>query len=1156
MLRFARRGALPVLLLLLAFTSSSQNTWPKTLLWRISGNGLTKPSYLYGTMHLQDKRLFQFGDSVYHAIEKTEGLAIEIDIKEYMDSVLNKAFSEAEEELLAKKSVTLNRKKLGKTADTLLQKFGIKGGSVSKKELKRIRDYRLTKYMQQGEMPTIVDAYLYGLAMRQDKWVGAVEDVSDQLNLRDELGGDLEPEKVFVPDTLFRNGFESMIRIYQAQDLDGIERISNAGFSAEAKDRWLIQRNVKMAVRMDSLSDARSTFFAVGAAHLPGDSGVIQLLRARGFAVEPVFSKATLKATEYAAGLKQLDWFTVANTDSTYNVQMPGRPSDYNMFGELVKMKMFFDITTMTFYITGNTVAAKSSAEVLQKAMQGAINNMGQNPKVLKSMPLNENGMLGREAIAQIPEATYRMQFWMKDNQLFILMVGSNKQQAVSSADADRFFASLKTYDRSGVVKTWKDFTLPGKAFSLSLPGTPKPNTTIDNSIKKADGWNFTTYDLVDMAEGLYYLIQARDIEGGKFLNGDSAYFAGIKQGLGEKMDEVSEGVQTTFEGFPAYYIDAQSSAGDGAVKTMHVIRGSRVYTLIAASGKAVESPDVDKVFRSLKLLPYETPPVKVQSIEGISAPAAYPLQRLLPDEDEEADSTSTHYISHNPQTAVAYEVWKNAFSPYYWIKNDSTYFAQKEAYYKGYRDSLLHKEWISNGQVKGLDMVIQSPDNNNLKKVRLLVSGDTLYTLTAHIPAQYMRDETHQKFFNDFRIATEQEPSIYTNKAAPLLQALLTTDSVKFSAAKDAFNSVEFTEGDRELLHQALLPSYLDDDESYNGTMEVIVRRLSSIADPSTVDFVKKKYASFTGKKEVHKYLLLKLLAEAKTSASFMLLKELLLRQPPAMGDAAKLEYSLYDSLALTKTLFPEVLQLSRDSLFLSSLTSISLRLLDSSLLTIADIQPHKSNFIKGAAASLSELKKDTDNWWQASDPVKMLGWINDKESNELLKKFLSQKNVSIKREVIVALLKNGQVVPTAEILKVAADPYERSGFYEEMKQTGKLKLFPARYATQLSLAESDLHQTLMDDDYEDFTITPIGERKAMYNGKLQRFCLFKLGLDRDEKGKRFYYLGVTGPYAVDTKEPKTSPDINYYHYDETFNSAKLEAQLKAFLEKMKEAE
>ena len=61
-----------------SFAQTNKNS--NTLLWRISGKGLKKPSYLFGTMHLTDKKVFQLGDSVYKALEQTDGFAAELDM--------------------------------------------------------------------------------------------------------------------------------------------------------------------------------------------------------------------------------------------------------------------------------------------------------------------------------------------------------------------------------------------------------------------------------------------------------------------------------------------------------------------------------------------------------------------------------------------------------------------------------------------------------------------------------------------------------------------------------------------------------------------------------------------------------------------------------------------------------------------------------------------------------------------------------------------------------------------------------------------------------------------------------------------------------------------------------------------------------------------
>jgi uncharacterized protein YbaP (TraB family) len=65
---------------------------PKTFLWRISGNGLQKPSYLYGTIHITEKRAFFFGDSMYRALEICEGYAAELDMDSLSSYVTNSLF--------------------------------------------------------------------------------------------------------------------------------------------------------------------------------------------------------------------------------------------------------------------------------------------------------------------------------------------------------------------------------------------------------------------------------------------------------------------------------------------------------------------------------------------------------------------------------------------------------------------------------------------------------------------------------------------------------------------------------------------------------------------------------------------------------------------------------------------------------------------------------------------------------------------------------------------------------------------------------------------------------------------------------------------------------------------------------------------------------
>src|SRR5579871_2249156 len=67
-----------VIVLLSLAASAQARRQPYTLLWRISGKDLKEPSYLFGTMHVKDKRVFGFSDSVMLAIQKCKSFALEV----------------------------------------------------------------------------------------------------------------------------------------------------------------------------------------------------------------------------------------------------------------------------------------------------------------------------------------------------------------------------------------------------------------------------------------------------------------------------------------------------------------------------------------------------------------------------------------------------------------------------------------------------------------------------------------------------------------------------------------------------------------------------------------------------------------------------------------------------------------------------------------------------------------------------------------------------------------------------------------------------------------------------------------------------------------------------------------------------------------------
>ena len=84
--------------------------------------------------------------------------------------------------------------------------------------------------------------------------------------------------------------FRTMIKAYQGEDLDALYRLTQEDAASEMElELMLYKRNSEWVSKIDSISEASKTFFAVGAAHLGGEKGLVNLLREAGYKLTPVY---------------------------------------------------------------------------------------------------------------------------------------------------------------------------------------------------------------------------------------------------------------------------------------------------------------------------------------------------------------------------------------------------------------------------------------------------------------------------------------------------------------------------------------------------------------------------------------------------------------------------------------------------------------------------------------------------------------------------------------------------------------------------------------------------------------------------------------------------------------------------------------------------
>lgn len=283
---------------LLTLAAVAQPGENNTLLWKISGNGLTKPSYLFGTIHMLCADDAILSDNLKKAISNADEIYFEVDL----DNMFEMLFA-------------MNKMKMN--GDTTLQDL------LSKEEYKKVKNYFESKgsmlpfsmletykpilaasTLEQGSLPCESTAMMEQVIMEESKQynkkIKGLETMSYQAGLLDSIPYKLQAEElVSYIDKENKSGggedeeLNAMMKAYKDQDLQKLEELlkeSDIGMSAYT-DILLYHRNRNWVSKLKNLLPAKSLLIAVGAGHLPGEKGVINLLRKEGYTVTAVENK-------------------------------------------------------------------------------------------------------------------------------------------------------------------------------------------------------------------------------------------------------------------------------------------------------------------------------------------------------------------------------------------------------------------------------------------------------------------------------------------------------------------------------------------------------------------------------------------------------------------------------------------------------------------------------------------------------------------------------------------------------------------------------------------------------------------------------------------------------------------------------------------------
>lgn len=270
-----------------------QNPDDNSLLWEISGKDLKKPTYIFGTFHMMCKDDIHFSETLKKAFSGADKVYFEMDLDDLSNTLGGLLFMNMKDGKTLKDLYTPDEYEKVETyfKDSLKTPLSL---------VQRMKPLFLQAMMYPKLMPcknmSGIEQELMVLAKDQKKEILGFEDIAFQSSVFDSIPYDVQAKELLKGiDSLhsYADEFNEMLNVYKTQRVMEIEKLfTESDFTMGAGQEILLDnRNKNWVKQLKEIMPKNGVFVAVGAGHLPGKYGVLNLLREEGYIVRPLMNK-------------------------------------------------------------------------------------------------------------------------------------------------------------------------------------------------------------------------------------------------------------------------------------------------------------------------------------------------------------------------------------------------------------------------------------------------------------------------------------------------------------------------------------------------------------------------------------------------------------------------------------------------------------------------------------------------------------------------------------------------------------------------------------------------------------------------------------------------------------------------------------------------
>lgn len=1017
-----KQSVLLLLILPLAFMGSAQGGKIKekkypSLFWEISGNGLKKSSYLFGTMHVSNKLAFHLSDSFYLAIRKADVVALETNPESWQEDMMKyeggfgynnynrwnrDGFRGAPGDYLNEYSLRFGKYEAQIEA-ALSRQSGIINNLLYRSYSDNESDF---------QEDTFLDMYIFQSGKKLGKKVAGVENYGESMKLMMEAYKDMYKEKnrkerSFEYNEDFSPG--KLQEAYRTGNLDLLDTINKLNSQSAAFDeKFLYKRNEIQAKNIDSIIRSGSVLFVgVGAAHLPGHRGVIEMLRSKGYKLRPIMmagrdsrQKDMIDKIRVPVSFK-----TQISADGFYKVDIPGKFYDYDARGSYGgNIQQYADMSNGSYYsvyriITGSGVLGHSTDDVYRRVDSLLYENVP--GKILSRKDIARNGYRGIDIVNRTRRGDHqRYHIFITPFEILVFKMSGNGAYVSNGEEADKFFASIQLKElKNG---SWKEWQPAYGGFSVSLPTEAFETIGYEKQ-----------YEAFDKEKNVHYLVNRLDIHNHSFLEEDTFDLSLLEESFAgnEFIARQLDRHQTRHKGYPA--LDCRFKQKDSSfISARFLIQGPHYYTLLATGKKEVSFDN--PFFTSFTIKPWQyreikeekdtslyfsvKTPVFPQAEEGVTElPSPYNLRLPYGADDEETEEdllesgTDRSTIIENDTTGE--KVYVSFSKPHRYYYADTTGVAGQ------WFNKAASADTVGNWIVRD-KRLYEDKDKRRVREYLYSDTGSSRLLQVKHISKDGLRfrlaalrdtltpaSSFIKNFFETFNPAdTLKGVNIYTKKTDLFFSDFFSADSVTRKRAIGSITRVGFDSADLPQLKNAMA-SLTWKEKKYLELKVDFINELGGIEQKSCSDYLKQLYYAAGDTAELQTAALENLLRQ-RTAYAYALFKDIVTTDPPVLNTSGSrsgsdiydyreilrryssgnyYSYSdgnfmdeLKDTLALTKTILPGLLPLLNLDDYKWPLMNLLGDMVDSSLVTTGDYEMYFSKFLIEAK---QELKKQALN-------------------------------------------------------------------------------------------------------------------------------------------------------------------------------------------------